>query len=147
MAAAMDPTRPRRPSAARPAAPSQAWSDTCRRCKSDLRLLREFAARLPEHRDSCLRHLRAGRPAAAAGTPRRCHAIAPDAESRRLLAVCRAPSRRLARRGRPGAGGLTATGVSWVHGLPKRDVERLAFLEATFDPGRLLPPMRPFGLR
>jgi hypothetical protein len=65
----------------------QAWSDTCRRCKSDLRLLREFASAYERSRRACLDHLRAGRPRAARRAASRFHALAASDESLRLLAV------------------------------------------------------------
>jgi hypothetical protein len=65
----------------------QEWSDTCRRCKSDLRLLRAFAAAYHRSRESCLAHLRRrqGHPALLAA--RRCYTLKRDSESRRLLAL------------------------------------------------------------
>jgi len=65
----------------------QSWSDTCRRCKCDLRLLREAAEAYHRARRACLLHLDAGQPRAALLAARRCRGLAPSAESRRLLAV------------------------------------------------------------
>jgi hypothetical protein len=65
----------------------QEWSDTCRRCKSDLRLLRAFAAAYQRSRSACLEHLRQGEGRAAMAAARRCYELRPDAESRRLLAL------------------------------------------------------------
>jgi hypothetical protein len=65
----------------------QEWSDTCRRCKSDLRLLRAFAAAYGQSRRACLAHLRQGQGRAAMVAARRCYALRPDTESRRLLAL------------------------------------------------------------
>ena len=65
----------------------QEWSDTCRRCKSDLRLLREFAASYERSRRACLDELRAGHPRAARRAAQHCHALRAGAESCRLLAV------------------------------------------------------------
>jgi hypothetical protein len=65
----------------------QPWSDTCRRCRADFRLLRACAAAYRQDRRACLEHLRAGSPRAALHAARRCHALRPDAESRRLLAL------------------------------------------------------------
>ena len=65
----------------------QEWSDACRRCKSDLRLLRAFADAYERNRRDCLEQLRSGRPLAALRAARRCHELRPDAESRRLLAL------------------------------------------------------------
>ena len=65
----------------------QEWSDACRRCKSDLRLLREFANAYLMSRRDCLGHLLSGHPRAALQSARRCHALRADAESLRLLAL------------------------------------------------------------
>jgi hypothetical protein len=65
----------------------QEWSDACRRCKSDLRLLRAFAAAYEDSRRTCLGRLRSGPPHAALPAARRCHALGADPESRRLLAL------------------------------------------------------------
>ncbi|HMB04478.1 MAG TPA: Uma2 family endonuclease [Isosphaeraceae bacterium] len=91
----------------------QEWSDTCRRCKSDLRLLREFAADYERSRRACLERLRAGHPREARYFARRCHALRAGAESRRLLALAAlhcgdwptaaALARRVLRNGRPEA--------------------------------------------
>ncbi len=66
----------------------QDWSETCRRCQSDLALLGEVAASYRHHRRQCLLHLEAGRPLAALPHARRCQRLHPDAESRRLQALC-----------------------------------------------------------
>jgi hypothetical protein len=66
---------------------SQPWSDTCRRCRSDLRLLREFAEGYEHARLECLDHLRRGRLREARDAARRCLALSPDAGARRLLAL------------------------------------------------------------
>jgi hypothetical protein len=66
---------------------SQEWSDACRRCKSDLRLLRAFAAAYERSRRSCLDAIRDGDPRAASHHAQICHAFRPDADSRRLLAL------------------------------------------------------------
>jgi hypothetical protein len=65
----------------------QEWSDTCRRCKCDLRLLRAFAAAYHRSRSACLEHLRHGEGRAAVAAARRCHELRPGTESRRLLAL------------------------------------------------------------
>jgi hypothetical protein len=65
----------------------QVWSDTCRRCKSDLRLLRAVAAAYQRNRRHCLERLRSGSAQAALPAARRCHSLNPDPESRRLLAL------------------------------------------------------------
>lgn len=66
---------------------AQPWSDTCRRCQSDLRLLRAVAGAYRRSRRACLRHLRDGHPRAAWRAARHAHALVPSAEARRLLAV------------------------------------------------------------
>ena len=65
----------------------QPWSDTCRRCKCDLRLLRAAAASYQRARHASLLHLRAGHPRAARRAAEHGHELAASAESRRLLAV------------------------------------------------------------
>lgn len=67
---------------------SQVWSDVCRRCKSDLRLLRELAEAHAALRGRCLSHLRHNRTRAALEDARACLALRADAGTRRLLAVC-----------------------------------------------------------
>jgi len=66
----------------------QEWSDTCRRCKCDLALLRSVAEASRESRRRCLLLLRAGRVAEALRQARRCYTLRPDEHSARLLAVC-----------------------------------------------------------
>ena len=66
---------------------SQPWSDSCRRCQSDLRLLRAFAASYHRLRRSSLRSLRAGDPRAARVAARACMALSPSPDALRLLAV------------------------------------------------------------
>jgi hypothetical protein len=66
----------------------QEWSDSCRRCRSDLRLLRAAQAAYDSNRRSCVINLDAGRPDLALGHALRCVELRPDAESRRLLALC-----------------------------------------------------------
>jgi hypothetical protein len=66
---------------------SQPWSDTCRRCKSDLRLLREFAEGYKQSRRECLGHLRLGHLQKARDAASRCLELSPDVGSRRLLAL------------------------------------------------------------
>jgi hypothetical protein len=65
----------------------QPWSDLCRRCKSDLRLLREFAEAYEQSRRACLDHLRHGRHREARAAANRCLELFPDPASRRLLAL------------------------------------------------------------
>jgi hypothetical protein len=66
----------------------QGWTDTCRRCKSDLRLLREALTSYEQHRRSTLRALDAGRLESALRHARRCQELRPSPASHRLLAVC-----------------------------------------------------------
>jgi hypothetical protein len=65
----------------------QEWSDTCRRCKSDLRLLREVEEAYQSNRRACLRELQAGDARAALGSAHRCYSLRTDEESRKLLAL------------------------------------------------------------
>ncbi|MBS0263335.1 MAG: hypothetical protein JSS02_15440 [Planctomycetes bacterium] len=66
----------------------QVWSDTCRRCKSDLRLLRAADQTYRRHQYQCLEALRAGQSALALVEARACQELVPDAASRKLVAVC-----------------------------------------------------------
>ncbi len=66
----------------------QPWSDACRRCKSDLRLLREVADEYAATRMLCLTHLYRNQPGAALEEARHCFSLWADSDSRRLLAVC-----------------------------------------------------------
>ena len=67
----------------------QGWVDTCRRCRSDLRLLRSSLAAYERHRRAGLLALDGGRLEAALHHAHRCHELRPGPESHRLLAVCR----------------------------------------------------------
>ena len=66
---------------------SQEWSDSCRRCRSDLRLLRDVAISFDRSRRTGLVHLRAGRWRAALPALRHAHELAPSETSLRLLAI------------------------------------------------------------
>ena len=66
----------------------QAWVDTCRRCKSDLGLLRAALEAYEGHCRDGLAALHAGRLGDALHHARRCHELRPGPESHRLLAVC-----------------------------------------------------------
>ena len=66
----------------------QGWTDTCRRCKSDLRLVRAALEAYEGHRRASLAALGAGRLEAALHHARRSHELRPGPESQRLLAVC-----------------------------------------------------------
>ncbi len=67
---------------------AQAWSDSCRRCRCDLSLLRRADAACRQARRQALLDLRDGRWAQAQRAVRACYALQPAADSRRLLAVC-----------------------------------------------------------
>jgi len=66
----------------------QEWSDNCRRCKCDLRLLRRAVEAYRDSRRQCLLELHAGRIDSAAAHAGYCLWLRPDAESRRLMAMC-----------------------------------------------------------
>ena len=66
----------------------QARSDTCRRCRCDLRLLCQAEEARRGARQDVLLHLHARRWADAQRAARTYHAFQPGADSRRLLAVC-----------------------------------------------------------
>ena len=66
----------------------QEWSDTCRRCRCDLTLLRAVKEARRGHRRRCLLLLRAGRLTEALQQARRGYALCADQRSARLLAVC-----------------------------------------------------------
>jgi hypothetical protein len=66
---------------------SQDWSDECRRCKSDLRLLRAFADAYELNRRACLEAICSGDAAAATHHAQRCHLLEPNSDSRRMLAL------------------------------------------------------------
>jgi hypothetical protein len=65
----------------------QAWADTCRRCKCDLRLLRAAEQAYQWHHLRCMRNLAAGSPERALRHARACHRLRPGAPSRRLIAL------------------------------------------------------------
>lgn len=65
----------------------QAWADVCRRCKCDLSLVVAAYRRRNELRTQCLAELRRHRPDAALRATGELHALAPDADSTRLLAI------------------------------------------------------------
>ncbi len=66
----------------------QEWTDQCRRCRSDLRLLRRVAEHCRQARDQALSALDEGRWFEALAHAQRAFALNPQPESRRLLAVC-----------------------------------------------------------
>jgi hypothetical protein len=67
---------------------AQAWSESCRRCRCDLGLLRRADEARRQARQQALLDLRRGRWAEAQRAARAYHALQPNADSRRLLAVC-----------------------------------------------------------
>ncbi len=66
----------------------QSWSDTCRRCKTDLRLVRELAEEFEVARRLCLSSINQNRLRAALTNARRCVQLRQNPETLRLLAVC-----------------------------------------------------------
>jgi len=66
----------------------QAWADSCRRCRCDLRLFRQADEARRKARQDVLLHLRAGCWADSQCSARTYHALQPGVDSRRLLAVC-----------------------------------------------------------
>lgn len=66
----------------------QPWSDTCRRCKTDLRLVRELAEEFALARRLCLSNLNQNRFRTALVHARRCVRLRENPETLRLLAVC-----------------------------------------------------------
>lgn len=66
----------------------QAWADSCRRCRCDLRLLRRAEDTRRNAQQAALLHLDAGRWAEAQQAARVCRDLDPGDDSRRLLAVC-----------------------------------------------------------
>ncbi|MFN0056129.1 MAG: hypothetical protein ACKV0T_28615 [Planctomycetales bacterium] len=67
---------------------SQPWSDTCRRCKCDLKLLRGAATAYDRNRRQCLAALHDGQAPLALRYAHECLRLIPEDESRRLVAVC-----------------------------------------------------------
>lgn len=86
---------------------TQEWSDKCRRCKSDLRLLHEAAETARRTRERCLKALHAGRRGEASHLAAHYHWLRPSADSRRLLALCAL------------LGGDWADAVALAHNLPE----------------------------
>jgi hypothetical protein len=66
----------------------QAWTDTCRRCKSDLRLLRLAYDAYARHRRLSMNELDAGRLDSALRHALKCQELRPGSEARQLVAVC-----------------------------------------------------------
>jgi hypothetical protein len=66
----------------------QEWSDECRRCKCDLRLLRAAHRAYEQNRARCLTALRDNEPRSALAFARACERLQPGDASRKLLAVC-----------------------------------------------------------
>lgn len=66
----------------------QEWSDICRRCKSDLRLLRAVNEASQRLRNRVLGHLAAGRYGEALRSAEHLALLHRDAETEQLRAVC-----------------------------------------------------------
>ena len=66
----------------------QAWTDRCRRCKSDLRLLRAALEAYEHNRGLCLYYLDADDPQTAFEHAQGCHQLRPGPETHQLLALC-----------------------------------------------------------
>lgn len=66
----------------------QEWADTCRRCKTDLRLFRRVEEAFRLSRLRTLANLRAGCWAEALAEAQQCYALDANADAGRLLAVC-----------------------------------------------------------
>jgi hypothetical protein len=64
----------------------QSWQPACRRCKSDLGLLREVAEAYFQARHACLARFRQRRYAEALVAALKCNDLSPGHESKRLLA-------------------------------------------------------------
>ena len=67
---------------------AQVWSDECRRCKSDLRLLRRVVIARRQLRDEALRALRNGHYSEALNNAQLAFDLYPDDPGKRLLATC-----------------------------------------------------------
>jgi hypothetical protein len=67
---------------------AQELSETCRRCKCDLRLVQETVRAYRHHRASCCAALRAGDADGAVAHAHGCVSLDPDRESLKWLAVC-----------------------------------------------------------
>lgn len=83
----MDPSQPTTTVRCPTCRLTQEWSDTCRRCKSDLRLLHETAESARRTRLRCLKALRAGHRREAFRLAGHYHWLRPNADSRRLMAL------------------------------------------------------------
>ena len=66
----------------------QGWTDRCRRCKCDLRLLRAAVGAYEQNRRLCLQYLHAGEPDTAFRHAQSCHELRPSPETHRLMALC-----------------------------------------------------------
>lgn len=66
----------------------QAWSDECRRCKSDLSLLRHFESARRWHWQRCMEHLNAMRFELARRHAEQLLSLDGSAQSRRLFELC-----------------------------------------------------------
>lgn len=68
---------------------AQEWSDTCRRCKCDLQLLRQVHESRVTARQQALRAIQRGDYRAALSSAERLFTLDPDEPARQLVAVCR----------------------------------------------------------
>jgi hypothetical protein len=66
----------------------QAWTDRCRRCKCDLRLLRAAVEAYEHNRELCLFYLDDDDPQSAFQHAQTCHQLRPNPETHQLLALC-----------------------------------------------------------
>jgi hypothetical protein len=66
----------------------QEWSDLCRRCKCDLRLLYAAEETFEQYRQICLSNLHAGRTEQALDAAKTCHRLRPGPDTHRLMALC-----------------------------------------------------------
>jgi hypothetical protein len=66
----------------------QVWADSCRRCRCDLRLLREAEQAYQWHRRQCRDEMLAGQFESALLHASKSHRLRSSAESCRLLALC-----------------------------------------------------------
>jgi hypothetical protein len=69
-------------------AAEQPWSDTCRRCKTDLSDLRAAWRAIEGARCECLRELRRGNSDRALRLAQHLMHLRPDQDAARLLAIC-----------------------------------------------------------
>jgi hypothetical protein len=66
----------------------QDWSDQCRRCRCDLRLLRAVCSTHQHHRRNCILRVEAGELETALGHALRSYDLHPGPDSLRLISLC-----------------------------------------------------------